>query len=79
MFGGPLILSITYLYVVLLVVLTHQAVVKLMPTAAAPLNTMAERRRLLPAGGKFLVKFSVPQSSNRKEKKAKTGMERRLL
>ena len=41
----------TNLYVVLLVTRTHHAVVNEIPTAAAPENAMAKRRKLRVSGG----------------------------
>jgi hypothetical protein len=51
--------SDTHLYVVLLVVRIHHAVVYDMPTAAAPENAMANSKKVRVSDGLYVQKMSI--------------------
>lgn len=76
---GNLLSAPTILYVVLLVVRIHHAVVYDMPTAAAPENAMANRRKLRLSSGKLRIRFSELQFSTKIEKTTRTGIDSKLL
>lgn len=76
---GSLLRAPTIEYVVEEVVLTHQAVVYEMKTAAAPEKAIAAKRKLRPSFGKFRVNEFCDQSSKAKENTIKIGMESKLL
>jgi hypothetical protein len=55
----------THLYVVLLVVRIHHAVVYDMPTAAAPENAMANNKKVRVSDGLYVQRMSVSQKLTR--------------
>ena len=76
---GSLFKAPTMEYVVEVVTRTHQAEVYEIKADDKPERTMAKKMLLRWSGGKLRVIFSDDQSSTRKVKIIKTGIDRRLL